>query len=39
MSRMPVLFMGHGSPMNLLEENRWTWNFYRYGKEIKNQNV
>ncbi len=35
MSRMPVIFVGHGSPMNLIEENRWTWNWYRTGKEIE----
>ncbi len=23
-SRMPALFIGHGSPMNVLEENRYT---------------
>lgn len=23
-SKMPVLFIGHGSPMNLIEENPWT---------------
>lgn len=23
-SRMPSLFIGHGSPMNVLEENRYT---------------
>ncbi|MGB8927000.1 MAG: 4,5-DOPA dioxygenase extradiol, partial [Pantoea agglomerans] len=22
--RMPALFLGHGSPMNALEENRYT---------------
>lgn len=35
MTRMPVIFVGHGSPMNLIEENRWTWNWYRTGREIK----
>lgn len=24
MSKMPVLFIGHGSPMNLIEDNPWT---------------
>lgn len=24
MSRLPVIFIGHGSPMNLIEENPWT---------------
>ncbi|SQK72353.1 LigB family dioxygenase [Tatumella ptyseos] len=23
-SRMPAVFLGHGSPMNVLEENRYT---------------
>lgn len=35
MKRMPVLFMGHGSPMNLIEENKWTWNWYRLGSILK----
>lgn len=35
MSRMPIIFVGHGSPMNLIEESRWTWNWYRTGREIK----
>jgi 4,5-DOPA dioxygenase extradiol len=26
-SRMPVLFVGHGSPMNAIEENRWSQGF------------
>lgn len=34
MNRMPVLFLGHGSPMNLIKENRWTWNWYRFGKVL-----
>lgn len=25
--RMPVLFVGHGSPMNLIEDNRWSRGF------------
>jgi len=25
--RMPVLFVGHGSPMNVIEDNRWSQNF------------
>ena len=35
MSRMPVLFIGHGSPMNLIEENKWTKNWEQLGKEIE----
>jgi 4,5-DOPA dioxygenase extradiol len=27
LSRMPVLFMGHGSPMNAIEANRWSEGF------------
>jgi 4,5-DOPA dioxygenase extradiol len=26
-TRMPVLFVGHGSPMNAIEENRWSQGF------------
>lgn len=26
-TRMPVLFVGHGSPMNLIEDNRWSRGF------------
>jgi 4,5-DOPA dioxygenase extradiol len=26
-ARMPVLFVGHGSPMNLIEDNRWSRGF------------
>lgn len=26
-SRMPVLFVGHGSPMNVIESNRWSQGF------------
>jgi aromatic ring-opening dioxygenase catalytic subunit (LigB family) len=25
--RMPVLFVGHGSPMNVIEDNRWSRGF------------
>lgn len=31
---MPVLFVGHGSPMNLVEENRYTKAWSRLGQEI-----
>jgi 4,5-DOPA dioxygenase extradiol len=27
-SRMPVLFVGHGSPMNVIEDNRWSRGFH-----------
>lgn len=26
-SRMPVLFVGHGSPLNVIEDNRWSQGF------------
>lgn len=26
-ARMPVLFVGHGSPMNVIEDNRWSQGF------------
>lgn len=26
-SRMPVLFVGHGSPMNIIDDNRWSRGF------------
>ncbi|HBC27749.1 MAG TPA: 4,5-DOPA dioxygenase extradiol [Ruminococcaceae bacterium] len=32
--RMPVLFIGHGSPMNALENNTYTENWKRVGREI-----
>ena len=25
--RMPVLFVGHGSPMNAIEDNQWSQGF------------
>ena len=31
---MPVLFMGHGSPMNAIEENEFVAGFRKVGKEI-----
>jgi 4,5-DOPA dioxygenase extradiol len=27
MGRMPVVFAGHGSPMNVIEDNRWSRGF------------
>lgn len=30
--RMPVLFVGHGSPMNAIEDNRWSRGFTELGK-------
>ncbi len=33
-TRMPVLFLGHGSPMNAIEENEFVQGFRRQGREI-----
>lgn len=32
--KMPVLFLGHGSPMNAIEENEFVKGFRRMGEEI-----
>ena len=32
--KMPVLFLGHGSPMNAIEENTFVQGFRQVGKEI-----
>lgn len=32
--KMPVLFLGHGSPMNAIEENEFVQGFRNIGKEI-----
>lgn len=32
--KMPVLFIGHGSPMNAIEENEFVQGFRKVGKEI-----
>src|SRR3546814_2751781 len=34
MSKMPVLFIGHGSPMNTLEANGYTVAWRAFGKMI-----
>ncbi len=34
MSRMPVLFVGHGSPMNAIAENDFTSSMNKLGKEL-----
>ncbi|NLC14340.1 MAG: dioxygenase, partial [Chloroflexi bacterium] len=34
MTRMPVLFVGHGSPMNALEDNQFTREWKRLAAEI-----
>lgn len=33
-SRMPVVFFGHGSPMNALEDNRYTEAWRRVGRSV-----
>ena len=33
-TRMPVVFVGHGSPMNLIEENEWTRGFQALARQI-----
>src|SRR5262245_9035086 len=33
-ARQPVLFLGHGSPMNAIEDNRWSRAFRALGKEL-----
>ncbi len=33
-ARMPVLFLGHGSPMNALEDNEYTKNFKAVGQSL-----
>lgn len=37
--RMPVLFMGHGSPMNAIEENEFTAGFRNMGEGIPKPNA
>lgn len=32
--KMPVLFLGHGSPMNAIEENEFTFGFQNIAKDI-----
>jgi 4,5-DOPA dioxygenase extradiol len=33
-SRMPAIFVGHGSPMNALEENAYTGAWRQFGAAI-----
>jgi 4,5-DOPA dioxygenase extradiol len=33
-TRMPVLFVGHGSPMNAIEDNRWSQAFRALGAKL-----
>ncbi len=37
--RMPVLFLGHGSPMNAIEENEFVNGFRKVGQEIQRPNA
>ncbi|TNE59351.1 MAG: 4,5-DOPA dioxygenase extradiol [Bacteroidetes bacterium] len=37
--RMPVLFLGHGSPMNAIEENEFVTGFRKVGGEIPRPNA
>lgn len=38
-AKMPVLFLGHGSPMNAIEENEFVAGFRKVGKSIKKPNA
>jgi 4,5-DOPA dioxygenase extradiol len=38
-NKMPVLFLGHGSPMNAIEENEFVAGFRKVGKEIEKPNA
>lgn len=37
--KMPVLFLGHGSPMNAIEENEFVASFRQLGKELVRPNA
>ena len=37
--RMPVLFLGHGSPMNAIEENTFVQGFRKIGSELPRPNA
>ncbi|MFD2101176.1 4,5-DOPA dioxygenase extradiol [Flagellimonas iocasae] len=37
--KMPVLFLGHGSPMNAIEENEFVQGFRKVGQEITRPNA
>src|SRR5438132_4036255 len=34
MQRMPVLFVGHGSPMNAVDDNQWSRGFQKLGRML-----
>lgn len=38
-SKMPVLFLGHGSPMNAIEENEFVAGFRKIGQELTRPNA
>lgn len=38
-AKMPVLFLGHGSPMNAIEENEFVSGFRNIGKSIQRPNA
>jgi 4,5-DOPA dioxygenase extradiol len=38
-AKMPVLFLGHGSPMNAIEENEFVQGFRKLGQEIPRPNA
>lgn len=38
-SKMPVLFLGHGSPMNAIEENEFVAGFRKVGQDIQKPNA
>src|SRR5215467_11714518 len=37
--KMPVLFLGHGSPMNAIEENQFVTGFRNIAKELPKPNA
>ena len=37
--KMPVLFLGHGSPMNAIEENEFVASFRKLGQELTKPNA
>lgn len=38
-SKMPVLFLGHGSPMNAIEDNEFVQGFIQQGKDLSRPNA
>jgi len=35
--KMPVLFIGHGSPMNIIADNDFTRSLAKLGKDLPNR--